>query len=73
MHSKVELSWEVSSSLWNQHAMGDAFTEMTCVSGQVMLDKSNGQVAYASQAPWLEHASIRDNILFSEQFNVALD
>lgn len=38
--------------------------EMHCVSGTVLLDKSNHRVAYCAQTPWLEHATIRDNIVF---------
>ncbi|KAH6917037.1 pleiotropic drug resistance ABC transporter [Coprinopsis sp. MPI-PUGE-AT-0042] len=38
--------------------------EMRCVSGKVMIDKSNHQVAYCAQNPWLEHATIKDNIIF---------
>jgi ATP-binding cassette subfamily C (CFTR/MRP) protein 1 len=29
----------------------------------------NGSVAYASQSPWILHATIRDNILFGEAFD----
>ncbi|KAG8905564.1 hypothetical protein FRB99_008669 [Tulasnella sp. 403] len=45
--------------------------EMLTVSGSVTLDKSNHNVAYASQLPWLEHATIRDNILFRTPFDEA--
>ncbi|KAF5323393.1 hypothetical protein D9611_005605 [Ephemerocybe angulata] len=38
--------------------------EMHCISGKVLLDKSNHRVAYCAQNPWLEHATIRDNIIF---------
>ncbi|KAJ3554652.1 hypothetical protein NM688_g2996 [Phlebia brevispora] len=38
--------------------------EMHCVAGHVDLDKNGHQVAYAAQSPWLEHATIRDNIIF---------
>ncbi|KIL71527.1 hypothetical protein M378DRAFT_182928 [Amanita muscaria Koide BX008] len=38
--------------------------EMTCVSGDVYLDKTRHQVAYCGQNPWLEHATIRDNIIY---------
>ena len=44
---------------------------MLCVSGHVNLDKSSHNVAYAAQTPWLEHATIRDNILFRTPFDVA--
>ncbi|KIO19698.1 hypothetical protein M407DRAFT_82489 [Tulasnella calospora MUT 4182] len=43
--------------------------EMNRVSGSVFLDKSNHNVAYAAQFPWLEHATIRDNILFRTPFD----
>ncbi|KIK70611.1 hypothetical protein GYMLUDRAFT_89627 [Collybiopsis luxurians FD-317 M1] len=42
--------------------------EMQCVSGHVQLDKTNHQVAYCAQNPWLEHATIRDNIVFGSGF-----
>ncbi|KAJ3895149.1 pleiotropic drug resistance ABC transporter [Lentinula edodes] len=42
--------------------------EMQCLSGHVHLDKSNHQVAYCAQSPWLEHATIRDNIIFGSAF-----
>ncbi|KAJ2921432.1 hypothetical protein H1R20_g15658, partial [Candolleomyces eurysporus] len=38
--------------------------EMHCISGNVIIDKSNHRVAYCAQSPWLEHATIKDNILF---------
>ncbi|KAJ2929240.1 hypothetical protein H1R20_g7856, partial [Candolleomyces eurysporus] len=38
--------------------------EMHCISGNVIIDKSNQRVAYCAQSPWLEHATIKDNILF---------
>ncbi|KAJ3535367.1 hypothetical protein NMY22_g6525 [Coprinellus aureogranulatus] len=38
--------------------------EMKCISGEVLIDKSSHQVAYCAQTPWLEHATIRDNITF---------
>ena len=42
---------------------------MYCTSGHVYLDKSRHSVAYAAQIPWLEHATIRDNILFRSPFD----
>ncbi|KAF7307138.1 P-loop containing nucleoside triphosphate hydrolase protein [Mycena indigotica] len=42
--------------------------EMHCVDGQVYLNKSGHQVAYCAQNPWLEHATIRDNIVFGASF-----
>ncbi|TFK56635.1 pleiotropic drug resistance ABC transporter [Heliocybe sulcata] len=38
--------------------------EMKCVSGVVQMDKSDHHVAYCAQNPWLEHATIRENIIF---------
>ncbi|KAJ2914774.1 hypothetical protein MD484_g5631, partial [Candolleomyces efflorescens] len=38
--------------------------EMRCISGDVLIDKSNHRVAYCAQGAWLEHATIKDNILF---------
>ncbi|KZT30801.1 P-loop containing nucleoside triphosphate hydrolase protein, partial [Neolentinus lepideus HHB14362 ss-1] len=38
--------------------------EMKCISGMVRLAKINHRVAYCAQNPWLEHATIRDNIVF---------
>ncbi|KAF8609489.1 P-loop containing nucleoside triphosphate hydrolase protein [Ceratobasidium sp. AG-I] len=45
--------------------------EMDCVKGQVYLDKRRHAVSYAGQHPWLEHATIRDNILYGLPFNKA--
>ncbi|TFK19978.1 pleiotropic drug resistance ABC transporter [Coprinopsis marcescibilis] len=38
--------------------------EMHCTSGKVLINKSNHQVAYCGQSPWLEHATIKDNVTF---------
>ncbi|QRV91281.1 ABC transporter [Ceratobasidium sp. AG-Ba] len=38
--------------------------EMDRIAGQVYLDKRRHAVSYAGQHPWLEHATIRDNILY---------
>ncbi|TDL28100.1 P-loop containing nucleoside triphosphate hydrolase protein [Rickenella mellea] len=38
--------------------------ELYCVNGDVFLTKADHQVAYCSQNPWLEHATIRDNVIF---------
>ncbi|KAG8691671.1 hypothetical protein FRC11_013282 [Ceratobasidium sp. 423] len=43
--------------------------EMTCVTGQVYLDKRRHAVSYAGQHPWLEHATIRENILYGLPYN----
>ncbi|TCD63205.1 hypothetical protein EIP91_005844 [Steccherinum ochraceum] len=42
--------------------------EMHCTSGSVILNKLGHQVAYCAQNPWLEHATIRDNIVFASKF-----
>ncbi|KIK07255.1 hypothetical protein K443DRAFT_129256 [Laccaria amethystina LaAM-08-1] len=52
--------------------------EMHCKSGQVSLDKTLHQVAFCAQVPWLEHATIRDNIIFGspfvlDRYNAVLD
>ncbi|KAJ3517873.1 hypothetical protein NLJ89_g222 [Agrocybe chaxingu] len=38
--------------------------EMHCTGGHVLITKTGHQVAYCAQNPWLEHATIRDNIIF---------
>jgi ABC-type multidrug transport system fused ATPase/permease subunit len=35
--------------------------------GRVMID---GSLAYVSQQPWIMNATLKDNILFGEPFNV---
>ncbi|KAF8899072.1 hypothetical protein BD779DRAFT_1781441 [Infundibulicybe gibba] len=42
--------------------------EMHMTSGHVLISKSNHQVAYCAQNPWLEHATIRDNIVFGSSY-----
>ncbi|KAG8772811.1 hypothetical protein FRC15_002458 [Serendipita sp. 397] len=37
---------------------------MSLLKGKVHLDKSNHKVAYCAQLSWLEHATIRDNIVY---------
>ncbi len=39
--------------------------EMHCTSGRVLLNKAGHQVAYCAQNPWLEHATVRDNIIYN--------
>ncbi|GJJ10044.1 hypothetical protein Clacol_004270 [Clathrus columnatus] len=52
--------------------------ELNCVSGKVHINKADHRVAYAGQYPWLEHATIRDNILYGcpfdrERYEMVLD
>ncbi|KAI0833629.1 P-loop containing nucleoside triphosphate hydrolase protein [Trametes gibbosa] len=42
--------------------------EMHCTVGSVVLNKAGHQVAYCAQNPWLEHATIRDNIIFGAAY-----
>ncbi|KAG6842469.1 hypothetical protein C0991_007599 [Blastosporella zonata] len=42
--------------------------EMHCTAGNVILNKLNHRVAYCGQNPWLEHATIRDNIIFGAAY-----
>ncbi|PCH42091.1 pleiotropic drug resistance ABC transporter [Wolfiporia cocos MD-104 SS10] len=42
--------------------------EMHCIHGSVTLNKADHQVAYCAQNPWLEHATIRDNIIFGSKY-----
>jgi ABC-type iron transport system FetAB ATPase subunit len=37
---------------------------MKLIQGVIHLDKSGHRVAYCAQSPWLEHATIRDNIIY---------
>ncbi|KIM28242.1 hypothetical protein M408DRAFT_329592 [Serendipita vermifera MAFF 305830] len=39
--------------------------EMNLLHGIVHLDKSSHRVAYCAQSPWIEHATIRDNIVYA--------
>jgi ABC-type transport system involved in cytochrome bd biosynthesis fused ATPase/permease subunit len=40
--------------------------DINCTSGEVRL---SGSVAYVPQEPWIQHATIRDNILFGQQMD----
>ncbi|KAJ7597443.1 pleiotropic drug resistance ABC transporter [Mycena floridula] len=48
--------------------LGALLGEMHCLSGEVFITKTNHQVAYCAQNPWLEHATIRDNIIFGAAY-----
>ena len=39
-------------------------SEMHLTKGVIHIDKSCHQIAYCAQSPWLEHATIRDNIIY---------
>ncbi|KAG5732825.1 ATP-dependent bile acid permease, partial [Termitomyces sp. T112] len=42
--------------------------EMACTSGSVVLNKLDHRVAYSGQNSWLEHATIRDNIIYGSAY-----
>ncbi|KAF8761483.1 ABC transporter transmembrane region [Rhizoctonia solani] len=62
-HTNFKLT-DVTSSL-----LAALLGEMTCAGGQVYLDKRRHAVSYAGQHPWLEHATIRENILYGLPYN----
>lgn len=37
---------------------------MRCISGKVYINKQDHRFALCGQTPWLEHATIKDNILY---------
>ena len=39
-------------------------SEMHLTKGVIHVDKSRHQIAYCAQSPWLEHATVRDNIIY---------
>ncbi|XP_077866270.1 ATP-binding cassette sub-family C member 9-like [Saccoglossus kowalevskii] len=43
--------------------------EMTTISGTVQFNGNHGNISYCSQKAWLQNATLRDNILFGEQYN----
>ena len=43
--------------------------EMEKLSGQVYIADPDEGFAYVTQDPWIQHLSIRDNILFGKEFN----
>lgn len=54
--------------LWSfEFTNGTHAIELDCLEGKVHVDKSSHQVALCAQNPWLEHATIRDNVLFGSR------
>ncbi|XP_055905091.1 ATP-binding cassette sub-family C member Sur isoform X2 [Eupeodes corollae] len=47
--------------------LGALLMEMQQISGEIVWNKF-ATIAYVPQVPWLQHASIRENILFGESF-----
>lgn len=43
--------------------------EMRHVSGRVGLELRNGSVAYCAQIPWIQNASVKENIVFGEPWD----
>ncbi|XP_070558765.1 ATP-binding cassette sub-family C member 9-like [Ptychodera flava] len=43
--------------------------EMTTTSGMVQFNRKKNSVSYVPQKPWIQNATLRDNILFGEMFN----
>lgn len=43
--------------------------EMCRVKGQIYIQDIDGGFAVASQEAWIQHATIRDNILFGQPFS----
>lgn len=39
-------------------------SEMHLAKGVIHMDKSRHQIAYCGQSPWLEHATVRENIIY---------
>lgn len=42
---------------------------MHCISGTVYINKQGHRLAFCGQNPWLEHATIRDNILYGCEYD----
>lgn len=42
--------------------------EMRLLQGEICLPRHQG-VAYVSQTPWLQNATVRDNVLFGSEYN----
>ena len=49
--------------------LGAILAEMCKVRGHVRVADLHSGFAVATQEPWIQHASIRDNILFGRQYN----
>ncbi|KAH9944830.1 P-loop containing nucleoside triphosphate hydrolase protein [Amylocystis lapponica] len=65
--------WQTDSGEWRNRVgksalLASLLGEMHCTAGSVILNKAGHQVAYCAQNPWLEHATIRDNIIFGSQY-----
>ncbi|XP_070557370.1 ATP-binding cassette sub-family C member 9-like [Ptychodera flava] len=43
--------------------------EMTTTSGMVQFNRKKNSVSYVPQKPWIQNATLRDNILFGEMFD----
>ncbi|ESO85415.1 hypothetical protein LOTGIDRAFT_183817 [Lottia gigantea] len=44
--------------------------EMEKVGGRISIEKRDHGFSYASQEPWIQHATVRDNILFGQRYQV---
>ncbi|XP_078001214.1 ATP-binding cassette sub-family C member 9-like [Glandiceps talaboti] len=44
--------------------------EMTTISGSVLFNKEKCNVSYGAQRPWLQNATLRENVLFGEEYIV---
>jgi ABC-type multidrug transport system fused ATPase/permease subunit len=42
---------------------------MRCISGKVHINKQGHRFAFCGQNPWLEHATIKDNILYGCEYD----
>ncbi|XP_078001329.1 ATP-binding cassette sub-family C member 9-like [Glandiceps talaboti] len=42
--------------------------EMTTISGSVLFNKEKCKVSYGAQRPWLQNATLRENVLFGEEY-----
>lgn len=49
--------------------MSNAGSELHCITGKVHINKDDHRIALAGQNPWLEHATIRENILYGCPFD----